>query len=162
MPGRPYLTPRRRTTVGLLAALVLCPGILSSCADPQVDVTPVDSPPASCAAVLAALPATIDGHDRRRVTKAARASARAWGDPAIVLRCGVGRPASYTPTGDCLVIDEIEWYVEPATGGTIFTVVGADPRVEVSVPTADTPPSDVLVDVGNAIAGTIKHPTCAG
>lgn len=76
-------------------------------------------------------------------------------------RCGVGRPASYTPTGDCLVIDDIGWYVEPATGGTIFTIVGADPRVEVSVPTADTPPSDALVDVGNAIAKTIKHPTCA-
>jgi Protein of unknown function (DUF3515) len=112
--------------------------------------------------VLAALPTTIDGHERRTVTTAARASARAWGDPAIVLRCGVGRPAGYTATGDCLVIDDIEWYVEPASGGTIFTVVGADPRVEVSVPAAYTPPADVLVDVGNAIAGTIKHPTCAG
>lgn len=125
-------------------------------------MTPVDSPPASCDAVLAALPSTLGGHDRRTVTKDARASARAWGDPAIVLRCGVARPASYTPTGDCLVIDDIEWYVEPATGGTIFTIVGADPRIEVSVPAAYTPPSDVLVDVGNAIAATIEHPTCAG
>jgi len=140
---------------------VLCSGALAGCGTPQLDVTPVDSPPGSCAGVLAALPATVDGHDRRALTKPARASARAWGDPAIVLRCGVARPAGYKPTGDCLVIDDIEWYVEPATGGTIFTVVGADPRIEVSVPTAYTPPSDVLVDVGNAIAATIKHPTCA-
>jgi Protein of unknown function (DUF3515) len=125
-------------------------------------VPPVASPPASCAAVLAALPSVIDGHDHRLVTTAARASARAWGDPAIVLRCGVARPANYTATGDCLVIDRIEWYVEPASGGTIFTIVGGDPRVEVSVPTAYTPPADVLVDVGNAIAATIRHPTCAG
>jgi hypothetical protein len=126
-----------------------------------VAVTAVPSPPAACTAVLAALPATLDGHQRRDVTEPARSSARAWGDPAIVVRCGVDRPASYTPTGDCLVIDDIEWYVEPATGGTIFTVVGADPRVEVSVPAAYSPPSDVLVDVGNAIAATIRHPTCA-
>jgi hypothetical protein len=167
VPGRPHLspralTPRRLNAVGLVVALVLGAGALSGCATPQLDVTPVDSPPASCAAVLAALPASVGGHQRRTVTTAARASAGAWGDPAIVLRCGVPRPASYTPTGNCLVINDIEWYVEPASGGTIFTIVGADPRIEVSVPAAYAPPSDVLVDVGTAIAATIKHPTCAG
>lgn len=135
-------------------------GTLSGCGTPQLDVSPVDSPPASCAAVLNALPATVDGQARRTVTEPARASARAWGDPAIVARCGVARPVSYTPTGDCLVIDDIEWYVEPATGGTIFTIVGGDPRVEVSVPTAYTPPSDVLVDVGTALGTRVEHPTC--
>jgi hypothetical protein len=162
VPGRPHLTRRRRTAAAILAAFLLGAGTLSGCGTAAVDVSAVPSPPATCAAVLAALPATIEGHESRDVVSSARASARAWGDPSIVLRCGVDRPASYSPTGDCLVIDDIEWYVEPATGGTIFTIVGADPRVEVSVPTAYVPPSDVLVDVGNAIAATVKHPTCSG
>jgi len=172
VPGRPHLTPprlttrldsrRRLPTGALVAALVVSAATLSGCGTPQLDVTPVASPPASCAATLAALPAKVDGRDRRTLTKPARASARAWGDPAIVLRCGVARPASYTPTGDCVVIDDVEWYVEPATGGTIFTIVGADPRIEVSVPAAYAPASDALVDVGTAIAVTVKHPTCAG
>ncbi len=79
----------------------------------------------------------------------------------MVLRCGVPVPPGYSPTGECVVVDSIGWYVEQAQGGTIFTVVGADPRVEVSVPAADSPPADVLVDVGQAIGEHLAHPSCS-
>ena len=67
-----------------------------------------DATIATCAQVISALPLQLDGQNLRRTTSNPPSpSIVAWGDPAIVLRCGVARPASLHPgsTGAVLLRD---------------------------------------------------------
>jgi len=57
-----------------------------------------DTEAAACAKVLAQLPVTLRGLDSRVVhTRPDTPFVVAWGDPAVVLRCGVARPGALKP-----------------------------------------------------------------
>jgi hypothetical protein len=82
-------------------------------------VAPVDSPDATgpeCTALLAALPAELDGPDGpmppRPIAEAANLpGVRAWAAaprPAV-LRCGLPRPAELTPTSALLEVNGVRW-----------------------------------------------------
>jgi len=137
---------------GMLGA-TLAAGCASS-----VSVEPVRNPPAACTAGLTALPDRLAGHDGREVSPLG--AARAYGNPPIVVRCGVDRPPGYDATQECFQIDDVGWYTETAQGGTIFTSVWARPRVEVRVPSGYTPTSDPVVDATRAVQGRLAHPGC--
>lgn len=119
----------------------------------EVAVTP---PPheataaAVCARVAAALPTTLAGQDRREVTPDTGSTA-AWGDPPIVLRCGVPVPAARTPTSLLTTVDDVDWFAEELTAGMLFTTDGRTVNVEVAVPDAYQP-ATVLVDLGPVLA----------
>jgi hypothetical protein len=122
----------------LLAAL-----LLSGCAaDPvAVDVPDVpDDEAAACRALVETLPDEVDGEERREVT-GADGRAAAWGDPAIVLRCGVPQPSDFTDTATCIEANGTGWYVPDAvlmsddqSLDVTMTAVGVRPRVEVFLP----------------------------
>ena len=59
---------------------------------------------------------------------AASATAAAWGDPAIVLRCGVGEPASFDQFSTCQIVNGVAWYIpdEQITSGRPGATVTAD------------------------------------
>jgi hypothetical protein len=140
-PARPALL----SATALVAALLLaaCSG------DGSVRVAaPATSGSAAkqCAALKAALPATLD-EERSRGTSPDAATAAAWGDPAIVLRCGVPVPAvldphavGYDPLMDHHDVEEINgvcWASEPIDGGgSRYTTVKQQVYVEVTVPGA--------------------------
>ena len=93
---------------------------------------------AACESLVADLPDTLAGLDRREV-EPADALGAAWGDPAYVLTCGVPEPDDYEPTAECNVIDGVGWYVtddqlsdqsEDATP----IALSLEPYVEVQVP----------------------------
>ncbi len=111
--------------------------------------TPDAADRATCEAVIAALPDQVL-ESTTRPTRPGVLS-RAWGDPAIVLRCGVDAPPGLTPTSECVEVDEVGWFREPAEGGTLFTTIGRAVFVEVGVPSAYTPEVDVLVDLAGAV-----------
>jgi hypothetical protein len=99
----------------------------------------VAAPPAlpgadeTCAKLLNALPPELAGEKARPVTTAPHRVV-AWGDPAIVLRCGVNRPKALTPTAQVLGIDGVEW-VHGTEGDTIvWTTVSLPLNVELRVP----------------------------
>lgn len=69
----------------------------------------------------------------------------AWGDPPIVLRCGVSRPAQLVPASSALVVDvrgdsgqTVEWLPVQDGDRTVFTTIDRPIYVEVSVPKAQT------------------------
>ena len=74
------------------------------------DVEVSDADRAACEALVADLPDTLAGLDRRDV-EPADALGAAWGDPAYVLTCGVPEPGDYEPAAECNVIDGVGWYV---------------------------------------------------
>jgi hypothetical protein len=129
----------RRLLVGILAMAALT---FAGCAKNPVNLT---SPPdvsaadqQTCNAFLGDLPNTLGGQERRKVNPAA-ALGRAWGDPPIIVRCGVGKPAGFDDTASCQQVSGVGWYVPQSTiddqgADVVFTAVGYEPRVEVDVP----------------------------
>jgi uncharacterized protein DUF3515 len=135
---------------------------LAACAGP-VNVAapaPTGEPRHECRRLLTDVPDTVDGQQRRDVSPA-DALAAAWGDPAIVLRCGVTRPQELKPTSECFRVDGVDWLAvsnghevapaRPVTGTLVFTTIGRSAYVEVTVPHHYQPAADVLVDLARPV-----------
>jgi uncharacterized protein DUF3515 len=81
-------------------------------------VAPIDAPDASgpeCTALLAVLPAQLDGPDGpmlpRPIAEPQVPGVRAWAAAPrpVVLRCGLPRPAELTPTSALLEVNGVRW-----------------------------------------------------
>jgi hypothetical protein len=113
----------------------------------------LDAAAAPCRTLAARLPATLRDLAGRPVRPAA-AGPRAWGDPAVVLRCGVPKPAGYSLTAKNLFgINGVTWYVRQEKGLSVFTAVDRGVYVEVSVPAAydSAPVAALSTVVGQAL-----------
>jgi hypothetical protein len=96
----------------------------------EVKAAPHAEDPA-CTALSGRLPAKVLDRPRGALEVAGAAD---WGDPAIVLRCGVPAPA---PTTDpCLDVDGVAWVFTETKAVFRFVSFGRDPAVEVTVPTS--------------------------
>ncbi len=108
----------------------------------------------SCAALVEALPDRVAELPRRDTE--GNPLGAAWGDPPIVLRCGVGTPSGYDKFSACQVANGLGWFVpedEMADQGhdVAMTTIERSPLVEVLVPAEHRPPDAVMVDLGEAI-----------
>lgn len=120
---------------------------------------------AACAEVVAALPAELAGAGRRQTTGGAGTAA--WGDPAILLRCGVDpvvvstQPCVGVPGGQG---DEVDWVVLASDStGAIVRTFGREPAVEVEVPGSYGPaPVSVLPALGEAVSVVPATAVCLG
>jgi hypothetical protein len=104
---------------------------------------PVDVPPvtaeaeASCPALMAALPLELAGEPSRAV-QSDSPFAYAWGEPPVVLVCGVARPAGLEPTSPLIQINGVNWFVDTsAPDAIVWTAVDRPVHVQVTV-SADT------------------------
>jgi len=87
--------------------------LLAGCGGGPVDVAgpaPSAADAEACAPFLDALPDEVAGEERREVDPGDRSFA-AWGDPAIVLACGVPMPSGYQPGATCMRADDVDWYI---------------------------------------------------
>jgi hypothetical protein len=112
---------------------------------------------AACTALSARLPATV--LDRARGTLNVTGAA-AWGDPAIVLRCGVASPG---PTTDqCIEADGVDWVFTETKEVFRFVSYGRTPGVEVTVPTSidRTTAPGVLADLADAVRSITTTTKC--
>jgi hypothetical protein len=150
----PHGRLRRRGAAALL--LLVCSAALSGCsrgvAVPPPDPAPEGAAAYACAELKSRYPALVLGR-ATTATNPTSSYTAAWGDPAIVVRCGVPVPAALTPTSQLITVNGVDWLPEQLERGYLFTTVGREPAVEVSVPDAYRPESDALVDLGPAVAG---------
>ncbi len=109
---------------------------------------------AACARLVDALPEQVADQDRREVDT--RGIGAAWGDPAIVLLCGVPAPESFEPTSMCTTVDGVDWFIPEeqleAQGDLVMTVVNRQQHVEVRLPSEYWPPATALADLSSTIA----------
>lgn len=137
--------------VGVLAA-----GVLTGCSG-AVDVEPpsvTGSVLTACQELLAALPDTLADQSRRDVTPS-DALAAAWGDPAIVLRCGVAAPGGLTPDAQLVEVDGVAWLPQELSAGYRFTTADRAVFVEVDVPDDYAPEGNVLVDLADLVQAAL-------
>lgn len=136
----------------LLAALGLAVLFLATGCSPglRVDSYPTEPHTAvDCKALFADAPRVVKGED---IITVKDDNAVAWGAPAIVLRCGVERPAALTVSAECYPVDGVGWFAETIADGFLFTTIGREFFISVEVPEDHQPASDVLAD----LAATIK------
>jgi hypothetical protein len=134
---------------------VLACAPLSGCSG-DVDVTGPTSGPPECRTLLAAVPDTVDGQEQRPV-EPGNALAAAWGDPPIVLRCGVAEPAALRPSSACAEVNGVGWFTRRGDDSFTFTTIGRTTPVQVQVPYDYEPAADALVDVAAAVRRTVPE-----
>lgn len=106
-----------------------------------------------CHAVGALWPARV-GTAGLRETAVDSVTVAAWGDPAIIARCGAVPPG---PTEDaCLDIEGVDWIVRELDDGASFTTYGRSPAIEVLVPAA-YPSAPLLLPAFGPAAQTVEQ-----
>ena len=124
----------------------------------QADVAP-------CQRLVDDLPDEV-ADQQRRDTDPADALAAAWGDPAIVLTCGLPAPR-LSATASCLTVDGVDWYLPDdevaAPGeeqGTVrITSIGREQTVVVELPGDYWPPATALADLSPVVKKDIAATT---
>ncbi len=137
-----------------MAGVVVLLAVLTGCKVevPDTEVSAADR--TACRALVAALPVSVSDQGERETT--GNPLGAAWGDPPIVLRCGVGEPADYDPLVGCQTVNGMDWYV-PGDGmndqdqEVVMTTYGREPAVEVRLPAQYRPPVAAMVDLAEAV-----------
>jgi len=149
-----------------LVLLVISAALLAACQDERVEVdgfhvTSADRAP--CRELVEALPEKLADAPRRKTSGSEYAAA--WGDPAIVLRCGVPLPGSYA-TDPCITRDGIGWSIplqqtEDQDTDIVMTLAHRDLIVQVRVPRHYRPNGamEVMADLGGVVE---EHTTARG
>jgi len=127
----------------------------------ELPVLPVDVPPvtpqadADCPGLMRALPVELMREPSRRV-KSASPFAYAWGDPPVVLVCGVAAPAGFVRGASAIQINGVQWYVDTSDKDTtVWTTVDRPVNVEVRVPASiDSAP---VTSLTTQIAGSLPY-----
>ncbi|WP_201294801.1 MULTISPECIES: DUF3515 domain-containing protein [unclassified Nocardiopsis] len=136
-----------------VAALALTLAV-TGCGTQTVRITPPEADAATgavCADLVADLPDTLLEAERARVRPDSELTA-AWGDPAIGLRCGVERPAGLAPTSYLQEVNGVAWLPQPEDAPTVYTVVGREAYVELSVPPAHGAPAAALRQISDLVS----------
>jgi hypothetical protein len=145
----------RLTVVLLAAALALAAaGALTWWLSRPVQVTaaPQAADPA-CATLADRLPREV--RDQGRVATSSDSPAvAAWGDPAVIWRCGVTPPGP--TTDECIEVDGVDWVRRPLDDGSSFTTFGRDPAVQVLVPKAYAP-EPLLLPVFSRVVAAVPQ-----
>jgi hypothetical protein len=138
--------------VAVCLVVLVCGG----CGTTAVEVSGPTRGPDDCAALVAALPDRVDGQERRDVEPPGSLAA-AWGDPAIVLRCGVADPPALRPASPCAEVNHVGWFAEERAERYRFTTIGRSANVQVQVPYEYEPAADALVDLASAVRRTVPE-----
>ena len=129
--------PRLRSALLLLAAAAL----LGGCSRGVSVTVPARGGDPVCVTAAASWPGSVSGRESV-ATDPVSPAVHAWGDPAIVARCGVAPPAPTTE--DCLNVNGVDWVAMPLSDGTRFVTYGRDPAIEVLIPKSDVPEGSLL------------------
>jgi hypothetical protein len=143
--GRPRLSAARPLALTALLGLTL-----AGCSHGAQAVharLPVNASAPACVSAAARLPDRLLGQTRRTTSPSSPALA-AWGDPAIILRCGVQSPGA--STDHCETVNGIDWVVQSLSDGEEFTTFGRTPAIQVLVPKHYAPEEFALTGLAPA------------
>ncbi|MGW4033653.1 DUF3515 domain-containing protein [Streptomyces sp. NPDC004838] len=120
---------------------------------------PVPSPPPEevtlCAALHEELPKTVGGQDRTDPEPTSDLTA-GWGDAAIVLRCGVPRPARMSDAqAHGMEANGVNWLYEERKDGPRFTTTYRETYVEVTMDERYAHDSSPLAELADAVKKTV-------
>lgn len=146
--ARPAGTPRWPLAIALALVAAMVVGVLIAASlvrnhplEP-LGLATVPAPAAGsadCARLLAALPEQLDGGalgalDRRQLRAPAPAGAAGWGEPPVVLRCGLDRPDGLTASSRLLGVSGVQFLDLPSCSTGTWVAVDRPLYVTVALP----------------------------
>ena len=111
-----------------------------------------------CANLIDGLPEKVDDRVQRSVK--GHPGSLAWGQPPIVLVCGVDKPADYKATAQLTQVNGVTWFVKTDTDATayglpgkntVWTTMDREVYVAVAVPNA-VPGSAAIAPISTTVA----------
>ena len=148
----------------IIATIVLA-GVINS--RPVTDVTDplavssVEAPgatTAACTSLIAALPDPLGQLPRRQLAQGddpLLTGVAAWGEPAVILRCGTPTPAELTCSASVQVVDGVTWL--PLYGSGVTTYLAVDRPVRVALTIPDGTSTGPWQEMSKIIAGTLEQ-----
>jgi hypothetical protein len=116
---------------------------------------PVGAVIEQCSRLVNYLPAKLDG-EKSRVVRPRSPLVHAWGDPPIVMRCGVPRPAHYEPgSKQTATVDGVDWFEQIGSTAVRWTAIRRSVNLELVVPKSYESQGGFLVELGAAVKQTI-------
>ncbi len=116
----------------------------------------------ACSSLVAALPTSLAGADRAPLTQPAPAGALAWRNPAtggeaVVLRCGIPRPAEFTKAAALIGVNGVQWLElpVPAQGVAATTYVAVDRAAYLALTLPLGSGTGALQQVSDVVAATL-------
>lgn len=118
---------------------------------------------APCTALLDALPIQLEGLPPRVVSTTPFAVA--WGDPAIIARCGVDKPKGFGPGSDAELVsggtlEGAFYYVSAEGRAQVYTAVDRAALVSFTIP-ATYPAANYLPVLNKALVQAMPKPFCS-
>ncbi len=115
---------------------------------------------AACKAVMPALPQKLAGENRRTLEGATDAVA-AWGDPPIILRCGLETPEELTCSSAITRVNGVYWLQLSETGLDQTTYIAADRTVRIAVTIPDGSGTGPIQQISDVVSATLPvRPPC--
>jgi hypothetical protein len=121
---------------------------------------PVPPPPAqgaevdaACADLLAALPEEVDPGVARRPVEPDEGRAAAWGDPPVLLECGVAPPERNEPP---FVVNGVAFTTRDVGPATRWTTYGRTVLAAVTVPD-DYSGAEIVLELGAALDAALPQ-----
>jgi hypothetical protein len=163
------LSRRARPDSAIVILCVVAAGCSAGAAHVGVP-TAAPSATTACRRLISALPDQLDaphGNLHRRETEPTSARTAAYGDPPVVLRCGVARPPGYQPGGQTVGVNGVTWFQRIGSHRVTWTAVGRPVRVQLRVPKSYESQGGFLVQVGSVVKrvvpagpiGTVSPPS---
>lgn len=143
--------------------------VTNDAAAPQTGPIAVPAAPAPgasgryCSALMPKLPSSLNGEPRRKLLVADPGVA-VWGDPAIILRCGLPDPAELTCSANLTRFTNadgraMDW-LQIAEGGSV-TYLAADRPVRIAVTLPEGADIAAIQDLSDVITGSLPaRPLC--
>jgi hypothetical protein len=157
--GRRAAPPQILALVSVLTALSAAGCTLTDEAATAVVPSPTPATTTLCRHLDRQLPKHVDG--LRRVDPTPQSPLTAgWGDPAIILRCGVARPPRMNdPNADADDVNGVNWLQEQNGDGSFrFTTTLRKAYVEVTLPKQRTSHGvNPLIDLASPVKKTIPQ-----
>jgi hypothetical protein len=159
IPRPSRLTPSRAAVIATVVTLpaVLALALVFARLDDSSGPVPSSIPQAgsagACARLLQQLPVTLNGLAASPPGTAWPYTA-AWGTPAVVLRCGVPRPAQLAPESTAQLIGSggdlsVNWLPIAGRETTVWTTVDREVYIAVTVPVSYAMPP--IAELSNVI-----------
>jgi uncharacterized protein DUF3515 len=125
--------------------------------------TPDTATETACVKVFAELPVQLGQLVPRR-TDTDSSFVAAWGEPAVVLRCGVAKPAVFgtAEAAQLVEVNSVLWQPDPQRDRTVYTTVDRSVYIDVTVPADADQPLPLLAPAVSALPALCTASDAAG
>jgi hypothetical protein len=111
---------------------------------------------AACRALMAKLPTDLSGSKERAVEGGGNQSVAAWGDPAVILRCGLETPQELNCSSALTQVDDVAWLQLADDGSPATTYIAADRSVRIAVTLPSGSGTGQIQEISDVISATLE------